>query len=285
MLARLATFALATLALACGGDGPTPPPIEVPRGAVVQLKSNDVLVFAGQRVSLRNLVWRVTDSAGRPITSYTLAAQLPAGWTFRNDTVIAPATEAVARLRVTATYLPSANGMSQYAAPLFNEAPADTTDTATVTAAVDLKSRKWRVSFTCADSGGGSGVMTDDGTRIDSMRVNEATVDSIRYASDSGWVSQFGGTAQVWMTGPMIRWLRNGTVDTVTYTNHHEIHRQAPDTLELGLPGDPKQLRRALRVSPGTIDDLLRYEGGTFCSGPMVWRHRRGPVAMQEVAP
>ena len=44
----------------------------------------------------------------------------------------------------------------------------------------------------------------------DGFRIVEANVDSVRYASDSGWVRNFGGVAQLWISGPKIEWREDG---------------------------------------------------------------------------
>lgn len=257
---------------------PDPTPAPITTAATVELRTDDALVFTGQRAPLRALVARVLDAGGRPITDYKLAAELPTGWQLVNDTVIAPAAERAGRLKVTATYTAPAGSL----APLLSASAAAATDTAIVTSAVDLKSRRWRVTWSCSNVGFAGGFMTDENVFIDSMRVEAANVDSVRYASDSAFIPQFGGVAQFWVRGDrMIRWLRNATVDTVPYrTNSHTIWRQAPDTLQLGPPTEPPAQRHALSATPGVINTLLRYEGGTFCS--QEWRHYRSPVVMQE---
>lgn len=280
MRARL--FSLLTLiglVVACDSGGPTPPPAPVPQPALVQLKANDILVFAGQRISLQTLVLRVTDLQGRPLTDYTLAAQLPAGWTVRGDTVVAPATEAVARLKVTATYLPGAT-LALGASPHFDSHATDSTDTATVTSGVDLKARQWRVSYTCADSGIAGGVMYDV-TRIDSLRVDELPVDSVIYASDSSWVPQFGGVAQLYYSGLATFWLEDGRTVVDSIRGRQEIQRQAPDSLVTEVR-EGKAEGALLKVTPGTLQQLLRYEGADFCGRS--WRLQRSPAIMQEVA-
>lgn len=267
---------IAALAMAlpgCGSDSPITEPAELVRvRANVVLKTDQVLMFAGRSVSLLALVDRVTNASGQPITDFKLEAVLPATWTLRNDTIFAPQNETVARLVVSATYLapPAAAAL-----PLFAES---TTDTTAVTSAVDLKGRRWKVSFGCS-AVGYNAYMTDASVYIDSIAVREAVVDSVKYSADSGWVRNYGGVAQLWMTGPMVRWLRNGTIDTVTYRNHHEILRQAPDSLIAGTSYSNER-HPIVNSRPGIINQLLRYEGGTFCG--IDWRHRRGPVTMQE---
>lgn len=267
------------LVLACDSGGPTPPPPQIPQPARVQLKANDVLVFAGQRVALRDLVWRVTDQQGRDLTEYTLTAHLPAGWSIRNDTVQAPATETKVSLRVTATHLPTSTNRS--AGPLFSShtAPADTTDTATVTSGVDLKARQWEVSYFCATR---ARVALHDHRYVDSMRVENASIDSVVYATDSSWIPQFGGVAQIWYSGTVRRWLEDGSEVTATISPHQEILRQAPDTIVAGS-ATSNERHNMIRVAGSLQGAPLRYEGGTWCESH--WTHTRGPVTFQQVVP
>lgn len=66
----------------------------------------------------------------------------------------------------------------------------------------------------------------------------------------------------------------------IAYQNPYVVQRQAPDSV---ITGSSYSAQRdvMVRVSPGTLADPLRYEGGSFCDPG--FRLRRGPVVMEEV--
>jgi hypothetical protein len=148
-----------------------------------------------------------------------------------------------------------------------------------VTSAIDLKAKQWRVSYFCAANGR---VNLHDHRYVDSMRVESAAVDSIVYASDEGWIPQFGGVAQVWYSGTIRRWLEDGAEVTATMSAHQEILRQAPDTIVAGSVHSIER-QNMVRVAGGSGGVPLRYEGGTWCG--IEWARTRGPVTFEEVAP
>lgn len=273
--ASFVSLSLLTLAAACH-DTPSAPTPPTPVAARVELKADQVLLRAGQTLRLSDLVARVTDASGNAITGYTLTGTASGGCTLAGDTVRAT-NESLCRLRAQATYVPASASLAPVA-PLF-AAAGDSVgpDTAVVVATVDLKAHRWRAAWRCTYPGNRE-IMTDDGTFVDSI-ASTAVVDSVHYATDNGWIPNFGGVAQLWYTADVERFLRTGAVDTVhAVVGQQAVASQLPDTVVMDVPDKRQSNGKAAKMSaPG---QLLKYIGGTWCS--LGWWGTRGPVAFEE---
>jgi hypothetical protein len=282
---RLAGLFAATVlgAAACGGSSTEPKQDEPPPAiARVELATDRVLVFTGRTAALSQLVSRVADVNGAPVpaSSLVFSVTAPAGWQVRGDTVTAPSGESVAELRISAAYKASASSAVASVLLAAIDVAAPTID---ATAGIDLRAHSWRASWRCADTTGYPTGMTDAGLLIDSVQFDRVAFDSVVYQGDASWVPNYGGIAQVWWHGPVIRWLQNDTTDTVAVANHNEIVRQAPDSIvitpgfnnpETGV-GEWPLVRVSAAATP------LRYEGGTWCRSE--WIGRRGAVTLEQV--
>lgn len=263
----LVSLALLVLAVACH-DAPSAPTPPKPVAARVELKTDQVLLRAGQTLRLSDLVARVTDASGQPITGYALTGTATGGCTLSGDTVKASA-ESVCRLRARATYVPAQASLAPlYAAAGDSVGP----DTAVVVSSVDLGAHRWRAAWRCT---GHVNAVAEDGTPVDSVHVS-AIVDSVRYAGDASWIPNFGGVAQLWLTMASDIFVSDGRVEHGQGVNARVVEAQRPDSV-LWWTGSGREI--SVRTSaPGA---LLRYEGGTFCER-FGWSDVRGPITFEE---
>jgi len=263
---------------ACGGDhgivAPPPPP-PPPAGALhVELKAGDALLFTGSKVPASALVSRVLDDHGNVVTGAHLAVTVPSGWTVSGDTIIAPSAEKRGIIRFAASTGASGSLVSADASIVAADSLAPT-DSLTATAGVDLRGFAWRASWSCA----GGTFITTENIPIDSATFDHVAVDSVVYPGDESFVPNFGGVAQVWWTGPEVRFLRNGTVDTVTITNHQVVARQAPDSLILSVGSNNPATGIDEWPAVKASESPLTYTGGTWCD--VEWRTARGAVTLE----
>jgi hypothetical protein len=256
----VASLALLALLAACSSsDGPTPPPPPpVNRVASLTRADTSILQFTGRKVAIRKL-FAARDASGATVADARLTCVTPAGFTLTGDSLVAPTAEARGKLRCSATTIsPSiAASSAQRVASL----PADPQDSLTVTAGIDLRAHVWRVSYRCKNGGW----QTNDGTPIDSAGVLAAPVDSVVYPLEQGYVSQWGGVAQMYFKGRLVRWLHPGTTDTITVGPWNgPIVAQLPDSLALPINalGGPDFVRVPVAVNGG----LRTYTGGSFCT-------------------
>src|SRR5258708_6731084 len=106
-MTRLSLILVAALLAAACSNSPgvtnvVPPPPGIAR---VVLVSDSGTTFTGRAIPGQRFVAQVLDSAGKPVTNATLSFQTSAGWTLKGDTVIAPASEGVGTVKVTASRL------------------------------------------------------------------------------------------------------------------------------------------------------------------------------------
>lgn len=277
-------------AAACGGGdgglGPKPPPIDstpapLPPITRLVLTTDSALVFTGRAVDGRRFLATAYDSSGAVVANPVLTLTASAGWAVRGDTVIAPATESRGTVRITATRAPDSSGASASARRAALRATLDATggvtDSIAVTSGLDLRAFTWRLTWGCGTTG--TSILGDRGnTPLDSATWNAVAVDSVIYPSDSGWVVNYGGVAQMWWTGPVIRYYRDGVADTIIARGKAIVARQAPDTMSF-MNG--MQNPDGHDDWPAALTDTLprTYVGGTLCTRE--WVARKGPVTLR----
>lgn len=254
LLPVVLALALSSPIAACSNDDPVSPPPEPTKLATIAkivYTTESALVFTNHRVPVRSLV-KAYDSAGVELSPKVLALALPAGWTRVNDSLSAPSLERAGTLVAS-----PAPGYT--VAPLRASFANAVGDAALLTAGLDLRTFGWVATWKCAQPEAISNLRTANGVPIDSVIYN-AVIDSVSYASDSSFLRNYGGVAQMWWSGNGSRFLRDGTRDTIFTADPIPISRQAPDSLifDPSFTGTDKLL--VIRSGAGTT-----YTGGSWC--------------------
>ena len=189
---------------------------EAAPATAVWLSFTDTVVFLGQAIDLLPAVASANDVYGNDATYQTRTYSASAGWTVRNDSLIAP-TGGESRGTVTVHM-------------------GDGAATIKVSARFDLRTLRWRSTYFCSD-GFFRNTSPPRNVPYDSISA-VATYDAIFYRGDAGAQQlplfpnaelelRVGG-------GQTIRWYRDGVTDTVptsTYYTHLVVARQVVDTL------------------------------------------------------
>ena len=258
---------------ACGGDSsPVEPPPDGPVVARIELVTDSALLFTGASYDGRTLV-RAYDAAGHLLPDAHLDYDVPDGWTVRGDTIVAPAAESEGHIVITPARASVGRSLGVSAQVSDGDGASATME---VTAAVDLRAYNWMAWWSCSQRPGDDTQMTPDDPHIwyDSLDAGPMAVDSVVYPGDGSWIPNFGGVAQVWLTGEARLYRSDGKTDTV-FASHQvtEIDRQAPDSLILREAGAVGTSGAAIK----TDDVPLTYVGGAWCHG---WSGTPGAVAL-----
>ena len=220
MMRRPIVFLTALVLAACSGATAPKPPSGIAR---VVLVADSVTVFTGSAILGQRLLAQVLDSAGQPTTYDGLIVTAPAGWLVRGDSIIAPTTETIGFVRVTATRGDLSSAV----------------DSMAIVGVLDLREVGLTYTQTCKVVFGrpsyGSVYYPDSVTE-------RATAESVVYAGlGQPPLAAIHPelVAAVYMTGTEEMWGRrqdSTSVDTMlAYGDVAEIRRQVPDTLTIGF--------------------------------------------------
>lgn len=179
-------------------------------GAPVSMQMYDHwTVFLRSRNAIGQYVPHLLDRLGHETTA-ALSITAPAGWSTSGDTLIAPSTEHVDTVTVSAG---KASARMQ------------------ITAARDLRLSQWSASLACGPLYGRS---NDAGTTIDSLTVPALTVDSVVYGltyGDTTGMNVKGDSYFVW-SGQGTFYLRGGGTEAHFFDRvHTTFHGQGVNSL------------------------------------------------------
>jgi hypothetical protein len=265
-------FLLALVACSTSTD-PKPTPVV----ARLEFKSHALIAFSGRRMPLYSM-FTAYDSVGRVIVHPNVQVDAPAGWVRLGDTLVAPSGESRGNLRVSAPsgVSASSNDMSSLVV-----LPGDI---AVITSVYDFRGFSWKATYMCRSDE--LNTVVDNGVELDSAQY-VVSADTIMYPEDSlvgGWMVQHTTTswAQMPWAGYAIRWLRDGTRDSVARSGTTHIIRQLPDSIyfRVATPSNviaSWQSNPAIRSNPG--HSPRRYFGGSWCS-PELWLGNSTPDPM-----
>lgn len=255
-LALRALLGCIPLFTACA-NSPTAPSPKPPGIASITLVTSTGTVFTGRALPGQRLVAQVLDSAGHAVTDAVLTASASPGWTVRGDTVIAPLTEGMGIVRLTATRTDPSSATSS---PL------------TIAGVIDLRTLHLSGTVLCrylprSLMGGPDGL-----TFIDSVAY-AYQIDSVHYVGDTSsyagyLLGHYGGVGTLWLSGPTTQYLVTGA--TYTVLGGHSLvslDAQVPDTLVFRT-GDiqaPTRWRTA-NAGTATLPVYPLADGRAFCT-------------------
>src|SRR5256886_8745848 len=247
MMRRPIVFLTALILAACSGATAPKPPSGIAR---VVLVADSATVFTGSVIPGQRLLAQVLDSAGHPTTYDGLILTAPAGWLVRGDTIIAPTTETIGSVRVTAT----------------RGDPSSAVDSMAIVGVLDLRKLGLTYTQTCKLAFG----RASSGSVYYPDSVTErATAESVVYeglGQPPLAAIHPELVAAVYMTGTGEMWGRRQDltpVDTMlAYAGVVPISRQVPDTLMIGYGWYPPA------PFPKSGATFPQWIGPANCGGP-----------------
>ena len=256
MMRRPIVFLAVLVLAACSGATAPKPRSGIAR---VVLIADSGTAFTGSVIPGPRLLAQVLDSAGHPTTYDRLSVTAPAGWVVRGDTIIAPATEAIGTVRVTATRSDSSSAV----------------DSIAIVAVLDLRKLGLTYTQSCKVVFG----RASNGSVYYADSVTErATADSVVYkglGQPPLAAIRPELVAAVYMTGTQEMWGRrqdSTSVDTMlAYGDVAAIRRQVPDTLTIafgdlysGTPVPKSGATLPQWIAPGNCGDVSVDPDQTF---------------------
>ena len=231
--------------------------------ATLLLSNADTLLVQGGTLDVQSLVRRGLDANGvwivRPPPGVSLTA--PAGWTLSGTTLTAPASgESEATITLTS------GGAST---PL------------TVRSVIDLRTRKWQLSYACTNGLRTYGYNYPPTIFRDSLIVS-GPVTSVTYYHPTPSDPSPRYDVQLVVNETWVQYLSDGEVLTSQAPKTVTIQRQAPDSLiyppapvPYGAPTPPRTVGLVTQQSPRV------YTGGDVCDKALYASAR--PIVLTEV--